>query len=295
MKKVLGLDLGTNSIGWALVNEAEKKDEASQIIKLGVRVNPLTVDEKTNFEKGRPLSTNADRTLKRGMRRNLQRYKQRRENLIEILIKNGIIQKDTPLTEVGKGTTYQTLSLRAKAARDKIELEDFAKVLLAINKKRGYKSSRKASNDEEGQPIDGMAIAKELYERNITPGQYVLELLEKDKKYIPDFYRSDLKQEFNAIWNNQKAFYPDILTNELYKELEGKNKSQIKAETAKILKNIQDSKDARQRFSAELFVLAPPHSPHGGRHPVRPGGPHQGGRRRPLSVCSTTGPFLGGP
>ena len=226
MKKVLGLDLGTNSIGWALVNEAEKKDEASQIIKLGVRVNPLTVDEKTNFEKGRPLSTNADRTLKRGMRRNLQRYKQRRENLIEILIKNGIIQKDTPLTEVGKGTTYQTLSLRAKAARDKIELEDFAKVLLAINKKRGYKSSRKASNDEEGQPIDGMAIAKELYERNITPGQYVLELLEKDKKYIPDFYRSDLKQEFNAIWNNQKAFYPDILTNELYKELEGKNKSQ---------------------------------------------------------------------
>ena len=93
MKKVLGLDLGTNSIGWALVNEAEKKDEASQIIKLGVRVNPLTVDEKTNFEKGRPLSNNADRTLKRGMLRNLQRYKQRRENLIEILIKNGIIQK----------------------------------------------------------------------------------------------------------------------------------------------------------------------------------------------------------
>ena len=45
MKKILGLDLGSNSIGWALVNEAENRDEASSIIKLGVRVNPLTVDE----------------------------------------------------------------------------------------------------------------------------------------------------------------------------------------------------------------------------------------------------------
>ena len=45
IKKILGLDLGSNSIGWALVNEAENRDEASSIIKLGVRVNPLTVDE----------------------------------------------------------------------------------------------------------------------------------------------------------------------------------------------------------------------------------------------------------
>ena len=84
MKKILGLDLGTNSIGWALVNEAEDKNEKSEIIKLGVRVNPLSVDEKTDFEKGRPLSINADRTLKRGSRRNLQRFKLRRKNLIEI-------------------------------------------------------------------------------------------------------------------------------------------------------------------------------------------------------------------
>ena len=55
MKKILGLDLGTNSIGWAVVNEAEKPDEKSSIVKLGVRVNPLTVDELTNFEKGKEL------------------------------------------------------------------------------------------------------------------------------------------------------------------------------------------------------------------------------------------------
>ena len=52
MKRILGLDLGTTSIGWALVNEAENDNETSSIVRLGVRVNPLTADEKSNFEKG---------------------------------------------------------------------------------------------------------------------------------------------------------------------------------------------------------------------------------------------------
>ena len=82
MKRILGLDLGTTSIGWALVNEAESENEISGIVKLGVRVNPLTVDEMSNFEKGKSFSINEVRRIKRGMRRNLQRYKLRREFLI---------------------------------------------------------------------------------------------------------------------------------------------------------------------------------------------------------------------
>ena len=97
MKKILGLDLGTSSIGWALVNEAETSEEKSSIIKLGVRVNPLTVDELQNFEKGKSITTNADRTAGRSMRRNLQRYKLRRENLIEVLKEYNFIRyKFTP-------------------------------------------------------------------------------------------------------------------------------------------------------------------------------------------------------
>jgi CRISPR-associated endonuclease Csn1 len=49
MKRILGLDLGIASIGWALVNEAEQENETSSIVKLGVRVNPLTSDEQTDF------------------------------------------------------------------------------------------------------------------------------------------------------------------------------------------------------------------------------------------------------
>lgn len=226
MKKILGLDLGTNSIGWAVVNEAEKADEQSSIVKLGVRVNPLTVDELTNFEKGKSITTNADRTLKRSMRRNLQRFKLRRDNLIEALKENGVITDESVLAENGNRTTFETLRLRAKAVVEEISLTEFARILLMINKKRGYKSSRKAKSTDEGQLIDGMEVAKQLYDNDWTPGQFVHQLLIQGRKHIPDFYRSDLQHEFDKIWYFQKQFYPEILTDELKEKLSGKNDKQ---------------------------------------------------------------------
>lgn len=223
MKKILGLDLGVNSIGWALVNEAENNNETSSIIRLGTRVNPLTVDEEQDFEKGKSITTNANRTLKRGMRRNLQRYKLRRENLIECLKENNIINDDTILCEEGNRTTFETYRLRAKAAKEEITLEQFARVLLMINKKRGYKSNRKANKGDEGNAIDSMSIAKELYDKNLTPGQYVYSRLNINKKYIPEFYKSDLQDEFNKIYTKQQQYYPENLTATLFKEILNKN------------------------------------------------------------------------
>lgn len=222
MKKILGLDLGTNSIGWAVVNEAETTDEKSSIVKLGVRVNPLTVDELSNFEKGKSITTNADRTSKRSARRNLQRYKLRRKHLVEILLENKFVTDETILSENGNKTTFETYRLRAKAATEEISLQEFARVLLMINKKRGYKSSRKAKSTDEGQLIDGMEIAKKLYEENLTPGQLSLDLLKRGKKHLPDFYRSDLQAEFDKIWSVQKQFYV-FLTDDLKDALKGKN------------------------------------------------------------------------
>src|ERR1035437_1350095 len=171
---------------------------------------------------GKGLSPNADRTLKRGARRNLQRYKQRRENLIEALKEIGFIDMDTSLAEENKNTTHSTYALRSKAATEQIEKAAFAHVLLMINKKRGYKSSRKAKTEDEGQAIDGMAIAKTLYEDNLTPGQYSYQLLKAGKKYLPDYYRSDLQAEFDKVWQLQSKFYSEYLTEEFKKEISGK-------------------------------------------------------------------------
>ncbi len=226
MKKILGLDLGTSSIGWAIVNEAENNDEKSSIVKLGVRVNPLTVDEQRNFELGKRITTNADRTLKRGARRNLQRYKLRRENLKEVLLSNGIVADESILLETGNATTFETYRLRAKSATEQVTLDEFARVLLMINKKRGYKSSRKVNSSEEGKLIDGMSVAKQLYDENLTPGQFAYSILKSGKTYIPDFYRSDLLAEFERIWNFQKQFYPEIFTEALRENLCNKNEKQ---------------------------------------------------------------------
>lgn len=224
MKRILGLDLGTSSVGWAIVDQAENAKEQSQIIKMGVRVVPIDSNEKDDFEKGKSITTTAVRTLKHGMRINLQRYKQRRNHLIQILKRHDFIHDETLLYENGNDSTFETYRYRAKAATDEITLEQLARVLLMINKKRGYKSNRKADKQEDGQLIDGMAIARKLYDEHLTPGQYVYESLKQGSRYIPTFYQSDLRAEFNAIWEFQAPFYPDILDDELKEKLNGRKK-----------------------------------------------------------------------
>lgn len=251
MKKILGLDLGTTSIGWAFVNEAESNDEHSSIIKLGVRVNPLSSDEIGNFQKGKSITTNAERTAKRSARRNLQRYKLRRNSLKEILISSGIIDKDSSLYEPGNLSAFKVYENRAKAVTEQISLIDFAKVLLMINKKRGYKSSRKAKSDDEGVMVDSMGIAKLLYEKGITPGEYTLSLLKQGKTNIPDFYISDLQSEYDKIWECQSKFYPDILTDEFKTQLIGKgNKNTSSIFLAKYKIYTADNKGKDKKLQA---------------------------------------------
>jgi CRISPR-associated endonuclease Csn1 len=84
MKKILGLDLGTNSIGWALVeNDFEKK--AGKIVDLGSRIIPMSQDILGKFDAGQSISQTAERTGYRGTRRLYQRDTLRRERLHRVL------------------------------------------------------------------------------------------------------------------------------------------------------------------------------------------------------------------
>ena len=255
MKKILGIDLGTNSIGWAVVNEAENANEHSSIVKVGVRIinydnfvstetGKESKDPVKDFSGGKGISCNAARTLKRCMRRNLQRYKLRRDNLIQVLKEHGFINDETILSEHGNQTTFETYRLRAKAATEVVSLEQFARILLQINKKRGYKSSRKAKSTDEGQLIDGIEVARRLYEENLTPGQLSLQLLTEGKKYLPDFYPSDLQAEFDRVWDFQRQFYP-FLTDDLKENLRGKNEKATWAICAPVK---EDKKAKNERF-----------------------------------------------
>ena len=159
------------------------------------------------------------------MRRNLKRYEQRRDNLRRLFIDQGWISDGEPLSESGKNSTYETLYLRSKAAQDEISLKDLARVLLSINKKRGYKSSRKTDSGEDGQLIDGMSIAKELANTGKTPAEFALESIKSGKSGKFDFYRSDLEKEFERIWDCQQSSYPELLTDEFKSQLSKMNKT----------------------------------------------------------------------
>lgn len=83
-KKVLGLDLGTNSIGWALV---EKNDEErlGKILGAGSRILPMSQDVLGKFDSGQSISQTAERTGYRSIRRLRERHLLRRERLHRVL------------------------------------------------------------------------------------------------------------------------------------------------------------------------------------------------------------------
>ena len=86
-KKILGLDLGTNSIGWAVVN-AETTDKGLQptsIACAGSRIIPMDAALQGDFESGNSISQTADRTKARGVRRLFERRALRRERLNRVL------------------------------------------------------------------------------------------------------------------------------------------------------------------------------------------------------------------
>lgn len=87
MKKILGLDLGTNSIGWAVVNGNVENDDIKfqEIEASGSRIIPMDAQLLGDFDKGNSISQTADRTGYRGTRRLRERCLLRRERLHRVL------------------------------------------------------------------------------------------------------------------------------------------------------------------------------------------------------------------
>ena len=93
MKNILGLDLGTNSIGWAKISIDDNGKYIKDSIKLGSRIIPMSQDVLSNFSKGVTLSQTSERTSFRGARRLRERTLLRRERLHRILHLLGFLPK----------------------------------------------------------------------------------------------------------------------------------------------------------------------------------------------------------
>lgn len=226
--KVLGLDLGPTSIGWALI-EIDNESNPLDILGLGSRVIPYSNDNAaSDFSKGKGESACAERTRCRQMRRNIDRFQLHREQLVGLLKQIGIIDSDL---QVLLATPLDVWKIRADAATPgvRLPLDALARVLLHINHRRGYKHAKSDLGDSK--QTDYVAKINDRYAdikgSGKTVGQYFYdklrdsEVISSDGKRSYNFRikeqvcpRAAYEEEVDRILRAQSEFYPEILTDE---------------------------------------------------------------------------------
>lgn len=219
MKRILGLDLGSSSIGWAIVEEYSKEiiteDDSSdkdKIVAIGSRIIPLSTDESTQFSKGQALTKNADRTQKRTQRKGYDRYQLRRALLLEKLTQLGMYNGCTL-----KVSKLELWGLRAKAVHQQITLLELGRVLCHINQKRGYRTVKADYGDKKQGAYVSEVLKnhKDINEQGLTIGEFLYNGMVADPAFRCKeriFPRIAYMEEFDTIMLCQKQFYPDILT-----------------------------------------------------------------------------------
>lgn len=171
----LGIDLGSTSIGWCILQTAGS--EPTDIIDMGVRIFPDGRDD----QKKKPLAVN--RRQKRGERRSRDRRKMRKARLMQFLISAGMMPTDrNQAKELEKLNPYQ---LRRDALDKKIALHELGRALFHICQRRGFKSNRKSDKkeDDSGNLKSTITELAEKMEKESarTLGEYLFTLGEFDK------------------------------------------------------------------------------------------------------------------
>ena len=243
MKYRLALDLGTTSIGWAILrlnNEAPPSPTA--IIKAGVRI----------FNNGRDAKTEASlavtRREARGMRRRRDRLLKRKDRMMRTLIEYNFFPKDTAERKALENLNPYTL--RAKGLDKALTPAEFARALFHINQRRGFKSNRKtdkADNDSGALKTAISALRQTLTQTNCrTVGEFLYKRLTNEKlpyeertvrarfrqkpievdgkKRIDKSYdlyidRQMIEDEFDALWSKQALFNPAQFTEQARADL----------------------------------------------------------------------------
>ena len=212
MKYALGLDLGTTSIGWSVVNL-----DKNRIEDLGVRI----FEKPEDPQDGKSLAV--PRRTARSARRRLKRRRQRLNYLKQFFVKNSLLtdqQIEQLLTpHAGQLDPYV---IRQKGLTERLSPEELFVALHHIAKRRGYKSNRKAveENDTKG---DGKKVLTAINENKVLLNSYktVGSALLNDPKfsthkrnkgtsYQNSFIRANFEAEIRQILTEQQQFYPAL-------------------------------------------------------------------------------------
>ena len=222
-KYSLGLDIGTSSVGWAVLDLDKER-----IHDLGVRIFERPEDPQNGDSLAKP------RRDARSARRRLKRRRQRLNHLKQFFVDQNILTKDRVEEVLDYKSDFNKLDvygLRTKALTEELSPEELLKVLYQIAKRRGFKSNRKVveESDKEGGRVTSALKTNEkfLADNNYTT---VGEALSRDEKfalhkrnkrddYTNSFARDDFLRELEAIIKTQRNYalknVPEPAINEL--------------------------------------------------------------------------------
>lgn len=228
IKTILGLDLGTNSIGWALI-EVDENNIPIRIIAMGSRIIPLSTNDKDEFQRGLSITKNQSRTISRTQRKGYDRKQLKKTDLKRVLNKYNIF----PSEELLKLPMLDLWKLRSDSANpnENISAEQLGRILYMLNQKRGYKSARGEANADK-KDTDYVQAVKgryaQLKDRGQTIGQYFYEGLstafsdKNNQQYFrvkEEVYpREAYIEEFDTIIAAQKNKH-DFLTDKVIHQL----------------------------------------------------------------------------
>lgn len=228
MKQILGLDLGTNSIGWALV-EIDENCTPLRIIAMGSRIIPLSTDDRTQFERGQSISKNQDRTIARTQRKGYDRKQLKKSDDFKYSLKKELKKYNIfPDVNLLNLPMLDLWKLRSDASSEPIDAKQLGRILYMLNQKRGYKSARSEANADK-KDTDYVAEVKGRYsllkESNLTIGQHFykeLSFANSNSSYYrireQVYPREAYIEEFDVIMNEQKKHH-SFLTNDVIERL----------------------------------------------------------------------------
>lgn len=228
--KVLGLDLGVASIGWALI-DIDENNIPKKILGMGSRIINLRKNEANDFSSGKGESVCSKRTSLRTMRKCYDRYQLRRQELYSLGLELGMIDKDKQFPPLDPEETW---ALRSKGATpgEKLTPSEIVRVLIHINQRRGYRHSKSDVGSEVTDYVSSVNQRfADIKETGLTVGQFFYRKL-VESKYITDngkkaynyrirekvLPRQAYEEEFDAIMKNQQVFYPELLTDDNIKK-----------------------------------------------------------------------------
>lgn len=218
---ILGIDLGTNSLGWCLVaveRDPEGRWVPRRIERMGVRIFEAGMD---NLEEGgRGESRALARRTARLARRRLERLKRRLRKVRNLLVRAGLLPADFPAGPLGAADPYK---LRAKALDEPLEPYELGRVFYHLAQRRGFKSNRKAdTTDKEAGTVDKNIGELESAIRQAgcrTLGEY-LSKLDPHQQRLRGRYtsRAMYEDEFEKIVSAQAPHHP-VLTDDFRRAL----------------------------------------------------------------------------